>query len=177
MVNVKKVTGSVLIVGFMFGILYVNMFVSEYFYISGLFSQDYIYSFAEKEYIMTEFIGELIYRRLLPLVLFYLAKRIRFRRPMLLLIILWYAFIFGSYLSMGVMMYGVKGLFLCLFSVFPHILFYLVAYYLVFVYAYHVPIIKWNVSKSIVLILSILCGIVLECTINPAVLRWYIGVM
>lgn len=175
--NVNKVIGSVCVSGFMIGILYINLFVSDYIRISGVFSETYIHSFTNAEFIITDILGELLWRRGLPILLLVIFARTKYNRLLSLIILLWYSFIFGSFLSMGIITHGGKGLVLCIMSIIPHMFLYLLGYYLIFVYVFYLPNIRWNYMKSITLLLSILCGIVLECNINPIILKWYIGFM
>lgn len=175
--NVNKIMGSILIAGFTIGILYVNLFASEYFRISGIFSYEYIYTFTKNGYMLTDYWLEISCRRLYPIIIILISVRTRFCRWIVMMVLMWYSFLFGSYLSMGILMYSGKGLLLCILSTFPHLLFYLLSYYLVILYAWQRPVARWNLSKSITLALSMLCGVVIECSINPIILKWYIGFM
>lgn len=176
-VDVNRIIGSLLIVGFMIGILYVNLFAVDSVRISGVFDESYLRNFIEQNLVMNEYIIQVVWCRLWPILFIVLLCQTRFSRITVMLMLLWFSFLFGCYMSMGIVVLGGKGIMLCVLSIFPHIFFYGVAYYLLFLSAFYGTINEWNLPKSITLLLCMVCGIVIECNLNPIILKWFIGLL
>lgn len=176
-INVNRIMGSLLIVGFMVGVLYVNLFAVESVRISGILDESYLGNFMNQNVLIRDYIIQVIWYRFLPVLFLLVLYQTRFGIISVTLMVLWYSFLFGCYMSMSIVVLGGKGIIFCLLSVFPHILFYAVAYYLLFISVFNGQTNKWNVPKSITLLLCMVCGIVIECNLNPMILRWFIGIL
>ena len=96
----------------------------------------------------------------------------RWRKIVVATGLLWTGFLTGILTVSAVMQLGIKGILFCIVALFPHMVFYGLAYGIVLLYLYHYPRKQWNVSKTVFVILMLFLGVVLETYVNPFLMKW-----
>lgn len=175
--NYKKIMGFILVIGVIIGVLYTNLFAKEYILESGILGDSYLQTFLSREIIISEYILQVLWTRIKPILIIVFLSYTRFSKIGIMCILLWWGTMLGVYFSMGLMLMGVKGIIFNIISFLPHFILYMPAYYILCLYGYGSPKTSWNFSKSILIIVCILSGIVLECNINPLLVKWFIKIM
>lgn len=178
----KSRDGSKIIVSFfgicfILGVVYINLLAYDYLAMTSIFNQYYLQQFKEQTIVINDVIFQIAKIRIVPFIILFLLSYTKFSKPGVILFISWYGFLWGAYLAMGVSLLGIKGIILCVMGVLPQGFFYLPAYIMGLLYTYFKPLIKWSAVKTIVIVLSIFCGIVLECYISPSIVKWFIGII
>lgn len=174
LVDKQKIFFLVLFLGFLIGILYTNLLATDYMKMTGVFSTYYLQKFLECEYVVGEYLMKVLYVRIFPLLVLFMMAYSRINKIGVLLFLTWTGFIYGIYMSLGVVQLGFVGVVLCVVGLLPQMIFYVPAYLIVLIYTYQRPESQWNTMKICVVILCMISGIVLECQINPQILRWII---
>lgn len=77
-------------------------------------------------------------------------------------------------MTAAVMQIGIKGVILCVVGLMPHVLFYTAGYVMLLWYLFCYPQIKWDFMKSVCFVLLIAVGVVLECYVNPALMKMFL---
>ena len=90
------------------------------------------------------------------------------------LFLLWAGLASGMILTSALLMLGVKGLILCVISMLPHFLCYIPAYAMLLLYLFRYPVSEWNSTKTLSFVLFLTMGIVLECLVNPVLLKMFL---
>lgn len=177
MVENQKKFCAVVFGGFILGILYTNLFASDYLAMTGVFSGYYLQNFASNSVKIEECILFIIRIRLLPLVILMLMAYSRINKIGIIVFLLWTGLLSGIYMSLGVLQLGLKGVMFCVLGLFPHMMFYLPAYMIVMVFVYKYPMSQWNVVKVAVVSMCMVSGVVLECQVSPYILKWLIAII
>ena len=112
--------------------------------------------------------------RLLPAVGLAILGGTKFRRIAAYLFLLWAGLASGMILTSALLMLGVKGLILCVISMFPHFLCYIPAYAMLLLYLFRYPVSEWNSTKTLSFVLFLTMGIALECLVNPVLLKMFL---
>lgn len=173
----NKVFSFVFFGGFLIGILYTNLFAIDYVEISNIFNKYYLEQFIHTNIEWNTLLIKVFTSRVIPIVLLLGIAFTKANKLATISMMMWYGFMWGIYLSLGILTQGIKGLLLCILGIVPQIFFYLPAYIMVLMFAYEFPKYRWNFSKTIALILCTICGIVLECKVNIIILKWFISIM
>ena len=77
-------------------------------------------------------------------------------------------------MTSAVLQTGIRGIFLCLAALFPHFLFYGAAWVILLWYFFQYPKVEWNRMKTLGFFLLTAVGVLLECYVNPVLLKWMI---
>lgn len=173
----KRIFSVVSSLGFICGILYANMLAHDYLSMTSVFNRYYLELFSKSSLASSDYFVHIALLRSLPLLMIMLFAYTKFHKVGTLGCVLWVGFLWGIYLSIGVLILGIKGVLLCVLGVVPQVFFYVPAYLMVIIYAYHYPIVGWNIGKTLVVMLCTLCGVVLECNINPILMKCFINIM
>lgn len=173
----KRVFSVIVTLGFMGGIFYTNMLAHDYLSMTSVFNQYYLEQFMGVDILVNDYIIHVAMLRLLPLILLIILGYTKFHKIGILGVVLWVGFLWGIYLSIGVVVLGIKGIIICILGIVPQIFFYIPAYLMVMVYAYQYPVVRWNFGKTLVVTLCILCGVVIECNVNPIIMKWFINIL
>lgn len=175
--EIKKITTIIITLGFLGGILYVNMFAKNYVLSMGIFSDYFLSQYAGNSIKIDEYIWYILRIRILPIMIMIIIGNTCYRRIAGTIFILWTGFLSGVILSTAVLKLSIKGVVLCVISVLPHFICYVAAYAMLLVYSLTYPNTKWNKTKTISLILFVMLGIISECYINPVLLDIYIDLL
>ena len=160
--------------GFFIGVLYANLMSRDYITSIGILDNFFLEQYAQVEINTAEFMWYVAYIRFLPAVLLFALGCTRIRKGIALAYISWTGFSCGMILVAAVMKMGVKGIILCLISLVPHMLCYVAAYLMLLWFLYAYPGIRWNMSKTVCFLLFMLVGIILECYVNPVIMKMFL---
>lgn len=177
LVDVKKVFLSVFLSGLIIGIVYVNVWASDYLSMTGVFNAYYLNEYLTIKESSFMYILYLLRIRILPMVMLGLFVHTKMRRTVVYIFFLWTGFLWGIYTSMGVVILGVKGVLFCVIALFPHMICYIPAYLILLIYIYDYPQSSWNVYKVSACAACLIMGIFLESTVNPVILGWMIPML
>lgn len=172
--NYNKIMMLLIFVSMLIGGLLSCALTSDYVEQTGLFGQVYLTKLTEIEINTNLYLYTTIKLRCLPLLAFIFLKDRKYAPVLAYLFVLWCGFLFGTYISVFMIAIGVKGLIFSVLGVFPHMILYALAYYILIVYIMSVKYSTWNNIKMITIAVCLLCGIILEYKVNPIILRWFI---
>lgn len=175
--NKNRLLILILAVGFVIGILYENI-VSG----SGGMSIELFQSYFLRQYVKTDIVAEaylwyVTKLRVIPLLILCFCKEFRWRKIAVGVGAVWTGFLAGILTVSAVMQLGMKGIFLCIVLMLPHMFFYGLAYGMICVYLYRYPERQWNGAKTIFVILMMFLGLFLETYLNPILVRWVIKII
>lgn len=172
----KKVLLLWMMLGFFVGIIYANLIPTEYmdsFTIFGTYFQDV---FNRKNIVTEDLLMYLMILRGLPAVILLIPGQRRIRTVLAAAALMWTGFSAGTYMTAGVLLLQMRGLALAVVSMFPQVIFYMPAYYLVVWNLYAYPNNQWNYAKTIAVIVLIVAGILCECYINTIFLQLFVNI-
>lgn len=161
----------ILAVGFFVGILYENIVSKSQGVSIELFQTYFLKQFAQVEIVTEEYLWYVARTRILPLLLLCLLGCLRWKKTLVSICVLWAGFIFGIIIVSSVIQLGIKGILFCVAGMFPHIIFYVLAYGVYLLHLYHYPSRHWNGTKIIFVIFTMFLGIVLETYLSPIIIR------
>ena len=156
----------VLVVGFFVGILYENFDKTIHF-----FEEEQLKIVREMNYKIQEYALYIIKIRLIPLSGIIFLKNLRWRRSVILFINGFCGFLIGRIMVAAIIVQGIKGIVIAAMVLFPHILFYAIAYMIVVLHLYNEKKRKWSKSQIVAIIIFFILGILSEIYINPRILK------
>lgn len=177
LVDKQNVFFLIMFLGFLLGILYTNLFAAEYIKMTGVFSSYYLQEFLVKEVVIEDCFLQIMKVRLLPIIILIMMAHSKVNKIGVVAFLAWTGFLWGIFMSLGVTQLGFAGVFFCLSSVFPQVLFYIPAYVILLVFTYKYPSIESCGIKLCVVTLCIISGVVVECQICPFIIKWLITVI
>lgn len=160
--------------GFLAGILYANLVSRDYIANMGVFNTYFLEQYQQADINAAEYVWYIIRIRAVPLLFLIAAGEMKVRKAAASLFLLWTCFLGGLLMASAVMKMGMKGLILCLMALVPHAFFYLAGYLILLWYLLAYPMVRWNLSKTVCMILFMLMGILTECYVNPVVMQLFI---
>lgn len=163
--------------GFMAGIVYANLMSKDYITSMGIFNELFLNQYSQTEIDVTEYIWYVARIRLAPVILIAALGCTRLRKSVVAAALLWTGFSGGMLMTSAVLKMGLKGLILCLVALTPHFVFYIVGYIILLWYLFTYPEGKWNLSKTVSLVLFVAVGILLECYVNPVLMQMFLGTL
>lgn len=175
--NCNKIFSWAMLVGFIVGILYANTFVSDDWILNGGLSQVSLKEYQTKEIVLGEYFFSVLWVRVFPACVLLMFKNRKYTQVIILGGLLWAGILLGVFVTVSFLSLGIKGIIFCIIGLLPHMLLFIVAYYLLILYIWSYPRHRWNLSKTIVITLCMLCGIVVECNLSPMLLHWFIEIM
>ncbi|SHJ98204.1 stage II sporulation protein M [Hespellia stercorisuis] len=155
------------ILGFLVGIIYLNMFASQYLNQSTLFSPYYIEQYQNLKMDQQEYLLHILQLRILPFLFLVVAGYTRFGKIAAAVELVWCGFSFGFVVSSVIMSMGIRGIPFILIALFPQFLFYIAAYLLLLFNIYYTKAFQWNYSKITVTALLLGLGVLSEGYLNP----------
>lgn len=159
------------VAGFIAGILYRNLTYKDYSDSGTIFNEYFMQQFAGIEIVAKEYMKYIIGERLTPLICICILGCLKWKKVLTSLFVSWTGFLLGVLVVSAIIWQGAKGVLLCMAILFPHMLFYVLAYCIVLSYFYSYPESSWNLKKTMVVVLSLAVGIVLESYVTPWLLR------
>lgn len=173
----KKIFAVLLVIGFLIGIVYVNIFAKAYVASMGIFNDYFLSQYSGAELNTEEYILYIAKIRLIPVLLLLVTGCTDYKRTAASICLLWTGFSSGLILSASVLKMGIKGVLLCLTGIMPHFICYIAAYFMMLLYLFSYPDIRWNSSKTVSMILFLLLGIISECYVNPVLMDIFINAL
>ncbi len=160
--------------GFLAGILYANLVSKEYIASTGILDDFFLEQYSQMDIDTVEFFWYVAPIRLFPAFILFALCCTRLRKGAATACILWTGFSSGMILVAAVMKLGVKGIILCLLSLTPHFVCYAAGYLMLLWFLYAYPKVRWNLSKTACFALFMLTGLVLECYVNPVIMKMFL---
>lgn len=174
LVDRQNIFFLIVLLGFVLGILYTNFFASDYLAMTGVFSGYYLQEFASKEWELAEYLPRLLWIRIAPMMGLLMVAYSRLHKVGVVMFLIWTGFLWGIYMSIGVIQLGIVGVVFCVLGMFPQMLFYVPAYLIILIFAFKYPDSQWSVLKIGVVMMCMVSGIGVECQLNPQILKWFI---
>ena len=171
MKNQSRVVILIYMMGFLLGIVYVNMNSGEYISAMGIFNQNFAEQFQKADIEGVQYLGYLIRLRVIPAIILAIIGTTRFRRIGSTVFLVWTGMLCGVYFTCAVMNYGVSGVLLCVAGLLPHMICYLFAYGILLMTIFFYPKKQWNYEKTIAFCLAICMGVALEYKANPILVK------
>ena len=161
----------ILAVGFFVGILYENIISKSQGISPELFQSYFLKQFTQIEIVMEEYLWYVAKARVIPFLVLLLFGCLRWKKTIVSIYISWVGFLFGIIGVSSVLQLGIKGVLFCLTGLFPHMIFYVLAYGMYLLHLYRYPSSHWNSTKTVFVILMMILGIVLETYLSPIIVR------
>ena len=169
--NQSRVVILIYMIGFLLGIVYMNMSGGEYISSMGIFNRYFAEQFQKADIKGVQYLGYLVRLRVLPAIILALIGTTRFRRIGSTVFLVWTGILCGVYFTCAVMNHGVSGVLFCVVGLLPHMACYLFAYGILFMTIFFYPKKQWNYEKTIAFCLAICMGIALEYKANPILVK------
>ena len=169
--NQSRLVILIYMIGFLLGIVYMNMSAGEYISSMGIFNRDFAEQFQKADIEGVQYLGYLIRLRVLPAIILAILGTTRFRKIGSTAFLVWTGILCGVYFTCAVMNHGVSGVLFCVVGLLPHMACYLFAYGILFMTIFFYPKKQWNYEKTIAFCLAICMGIALEYKANPILVK------
>ena len=169
--NQSRVVILIYMIGFLLGIVYMNMSAGEYISSMGIFNRNFAEQFRKADIDGVQYLGYLVRLRVLPAIILALIGTTRFRRIGSAVFLVWTGMLCGVYFTCAVMNHGVSGVLFCVVGLLPHMACYLFAYGILLMTIFFYPKKQWNYEKTIAFCLAICMGIELEYKVNPVLVK------
>ena len=169
--NQSRVVILIYMIGFLLGIVYMNMSAGEYISSMGIFNRDFAEQFQKADIEGVQYLGYLIRLRVLPAIILAILGTTRFRKIGSTAFLVWTGILCGVYFTCAVMNRGVSGVLFCMAGLLPHMVCYLFAYGILLMTIFFYPKKQWNYEKTIAFCLAICMGIALEYKANPVLVK------
>ena len=160
--------------GFLIGIIYANMMSKDYISSMGIFNEFFLTQYSQAEIDVVEYMWYVLRVRTVPLGLIGELGCTRLRKGVVGGFLAWTGFCAGMIMTSAVLKMGVKGLILCLIALVPHFVFYAAGYIVLLWYLFTYPEVKWNLSKTVSMLLFVAVGVLLECYVNPIIMELFL---
>lgn len=160
--------------GFFFGILYANVVSKDYVAAVGIFNEYFLNQFVQTEIVVQDYLWYILRIRIMPLVALGVMGCLRIRKAVVVCFLLWTGLLCGILFTSAVMKMGLKGIVLCLVAALPQFILYIAGYVLVLWYLYNYPVSRWNMTKTVAFAVFISLGILLECYVNPILMKMFL---
>lgn len=170
----KKLFAFYYMLGFFGGILYANFQSKDYITSMGIFNEYFLRQYSIADIDTIKYLWYVMKIRLGPVILLSALGSTRMRKGVVSAFLLWTGFSSGLLLTSAVMKMGIKGVLLCFIALIPHFVFYVAGYLLLLWYIFSYPEIRWNPSKTVVFLLSLGLGILLEAYVNPVIMQMFV---
>lgn len=163
--------------GFLAGILYANLLSKDYIASLGIFNDYFLEQYTQTEVDAEQYFWYVLKLRAMPVIVLGALGCTRIRKGAAAAFLLWTGFSGGIMLTAAVMKMGVKGIILCLIGLTPQFIFYVAAFLILLWFLFSYPQTRWNLSKTTMFGLLMIIGIILECYINPVLMKLFIGTL
>ena len=140
----------------------------------GILSEYFLNQYSADDIETAEYLWYVVRIRMAPVLLLGALGCTRLRKGVVAAFILWTGFSSGLLFTSAVIKMGVKGIILCLIALIPQFLFYAAGYLALLWYLYTYPQIRWNLTKTVIFLLLLAVGMLLECYVNPVLMQLFI---
>ena len=160
--------------GFLAGIVYANLMSEDTIAGMGIFSEFFLNQYSADDINTAEYLWYVTRIRVFPALILGAFGCSYVRKGAVAAFLLWTGFSSGLIFTSAVMKMGIKGIILCLMALIPQFLFYIAGYLALLWYLYEYPRIHWNLTKTVIFLLLLAVGILLECYVNPVIMQLFI---
>lgn len=160
--------------GFFVGIVYANLISEDYVAGMGIFSDFFLEQYIQTEVDAAEYLWYVSRVRMVPALLLCALGCTKFRKAVASGFLLWTGFSAGMIMTSAVLKMGMKGIILCIVALLPHFIFYVAGYMILLWYLFTYPESKWNLSKTVSVLLFTAVGIIMECYVNPVIMQMFL---
>ena len=140
----------------------------------GLFDKYLIQQYPAADIKIDEYIGYIIRLRLLPFVLLGICGLTRIKKIVVFIFLIWTGILTGLLFTVAFAQLGMSGLLFCILGITPHFLCYIAVYVMILRFLYSYPESRWNLEKTIFIVLMTGMGILLEVYVNPVLMKLFI---
>ncbi len=165
------------LIGFVGGILYANLIGVAYLMTEGIFHEYFLSQYTNQEILKEQYFLYLVQQRLAPVVLLMLAGMTKARKIFADICMLWTGFAGGMLAVAAVMRMGIAGMVYYAAAILPQSVFYVFAYLILICFLMDSKRARWNISKSFIVLLSLIAGILTEVYVNPHVMHWVMRIV
>lgn len=181
MVRTYKIKNQLLIiflvVGFLIGILYVNVVSWNGMFLSELFQKTTLHQMGQIEIIHEKYFWYVVKERCYYLILLCILACLKWKKIFVGIVLGISGFLYGVLMVLAVLQLGIKGILFCLVGLLPQMIFYGMAYGVLLSYWYYFPERKWNRMKTIFVIVMFGVGIITEVYINPLLVKGIVRII
>ena len=161
----------ILVVGFFVGIIFENWWANRYGVSIRVFRREQI-ELLKETYIQRDLYFFYVFKlRMIPFMLMLLLWSFRWRKILLLSTIAWIGFLLGRTVVAALLTLGGIGILISLFALFPHMIFYVFSYAIIFSHLMSERKSYWNKSKTVMVLATFLLGLLLEIYVNPGLMK------
>lgn len=165
------------LIGFVGGILYANLIGVAYLTTEGIFHEYFLNQYTYQEILKEQYLMYLVQQRVAPVVLLGVAGMTKARKIIAGICLLWTGFAGGMLAVAAVMRMGIAGMVYYVAALFPQSVFYVFAYLILICFLMDSKGARWNVSKSLFILLSLTAGILTEAYANPYIMHWVMQII
>ena len=163
--------------GFFLGIIYLNIASTRYIVDTGIWGEWFRSQYMTYNLKSFDYMWYVAQVRCFPAGGLAILSGTKLRKPAAYLFLLWMGMASGVTLTSSVLALGMKGIILCMISMFPHFLCYIPAYSMLLLYLFRYPASVWNFTKTVSFSMFLMMGISLECLVNPVLLKMFLKVL
>lgn len=160
--------------GFLVGILYANLISKDHTAVTGIFNEYFLNEYLRTKIVPEDYLWYLVRIRLIPFACMCVLGLTRFKRGVVIAVLIWTGFLGGIVIVTGFLRMGVFGLVLCFAGLLPHFIFYILAYAVVLWYFYTSKTSRWNTSKTVFTVVVFCMGMIMEGYVNPILMKMVI---
>ena len=173
----KQYFAAAFMAGFIGGILFANLTVRDYVTTSGIFNPYFLKQYAQSEIEGGEYLLYLSGIRLVPLFLIVLLGQTRVRKLLSVAAFLWAGFSAGTVVCAGILNMGIQEVVFWVIAMVPQFLFYALAYLMVLWYFFIYPQSRWNLGKTVAVLVFMAAGLITEAYINPILMQMFLNTL
>lgn len=165
------------VVAFVVGIVYENLTYEEYNASIRVFDEYYLKQFAQTEFPLRIYLRYVLQERLFVFLGVYILCCLKWRKWIVRGIVAWTGFLLGVLCVLAIIWQGMIGFLFCIVILFPHSIFYVLAYAMVLNYFYFYPERRWNTKQTIITALGFSVGIILESYVTPLLIKTMVNLV
>ena len=173
----NKWLGILFLLGFLVGVIGRNLWYKSNHTTFNLFEWSRLQTYAGTEVIPEKLMWYVIKERLLLVIGMGAFNLVKKKKMLVYGILSFFGTVSGVMIVSAVISLGMKGLLVYAAGLIPQGVCYLFALLIVLLYWNGYPYQKWNPTKTLVVSVLILVGIILEIYVNPIVLKWVISIL
>lgn len=174
--NKNQAFAIFLSLGFFVGILYQNIVSSTYNISFNSFQEFYLKQYSQTNIVTEDYLAYITRMRGMTFLTVCILGCMKWKKVIAAGCIGWTGFLAGIITVQAVLWLGIKGIFLCLTAMFPQMIFYGLAYMILFFYLYDYPVRKWNMQMTLFAGAMLVIGILFEAYLNPILLKGFIKI-
>lgn len=163
--------------GLLAGVLYSNFVCRDELAMNGIFSPYFLSMYSQTDIVFARLAMQVLKVRVLPLGILLLGNWANQRKAAVVGVLLWTGFCCGMIFVSAVIQLGASGILLSILTLFPHFLFYVIAYSVLLIYEYDYPQNQWNISKTTFFVSMLAVGIIMELYVSPVFLRIFLNII